>query len=170
MLAEFGSWIWGTLDTHMESSKGVTFIDTPNIQVKVSMNVMALASSSSDSIQESGVFYLMKEVITWILLINIKSVKSMRHQQEQHASAETVRSAWRFLPLDMECLQLGKTRRIETAPACKMSRKSKLNNSRKVVETNVEYYDSLGIYASMKWDNPVLQMDSLVEMVEIHTP
>ena len=44
MLAELGSWIWGALDTHMESSKRVTFIDTPNIQVRASMNIMVLAT------------------------------------------------------------------------------------------------------------------------------
>ena len=42
------------------------------------------------------------------------------------------------------------------------------NNSRRVVEIDVDYYDSLGNYDSKKWDNPVLQMDSLVEMVEVH--
>ena len=43
-----------------------------------------------------------------------------------------------------------------------------MNNSRRVVETDVDYYDSLGNYDTKKWDNPVLQMDSLVEMVEVH--
>ena len=60
----------------MESSKGVTFVDTPNIQVEASMNVMALASSNTDSIQESGVFSLLREVITWKLLINISQLRA----------------------------------------------------------------------------------------------
>ena len=54
--------------------------------------------------------------------------------------------------------------RIMTAPACKRRKELKLNNSRRVVKAGVNYYDSQGRYATKKWDNPVLQVDNLVEM------
>ena len=166
-MAEFGSWIWGAVDKYMESNKGVTLIDTPKIQVKVSMNVMALASNNTDKFQESGVFSSLREIITWKLLVNVKSVESKRQQQEQRARAEAVRSAWGLLPLDMERLELGTARRVMTAPAYKRSRNPKQNNCRGIVETVINCYESLGNYISKEWDNPVLQMDSLMEVLEV---
>ena len=38
------------------------------------------------------------------------------------------------------------------------------NNYRRVINSDVEYYDSQGDYAHKKWDYPVLRVDSLVEM------
>ena len=54
--AEFKSWIWGAMDTHMESSKEVTLVDTPDIQVQASLDIMALANSIDNNFQESGMF------------------------------------------------------------------------------------------------------------------
>ena len=37
------------LDTHMESIREVTLVDTPDIQVQASLNIMALANSTDSS-------------------------------------------------------------------------------------------------------------------------
>ena len=122
-LSEFGYWIWSNLDTHMRSSKEVTLVDTPDIQVQASLNIMAVANSTDNSIQKSGTFSSLKEIISWKLYINIQSVEDGRQQQEQQARAKDFRSAWRLLPLDLECLQIG-PRRIMTVPVCKRRKES----------------------------------------------
>ena len=55
----------------MESSREVILVDTPDIQVQTSLNIMALANSTANSFQESGMFSSLREIINWKLLINI---------------------------------------------------------------------------------------------------
>ena len=43
----------------------------------------------------------------------------------------------------------------------------KPNNFRRIMQPEVEYYNSEGEYASIVWDNPVLHEDSLVDMVSV---
>ena len=53
-----------------------------------------------------------------------------------------------------------------TVPTSKRRREVKLNNSRRVLKSEIEYYDSKGEYATKKWDNPLLRVDSLVEVTD----
>ena len=41
-------------------------------------------------------------------------------------------------------------------------------NSRRIMQSEAEYYNSKGEYTSNEWDNPVLNEDSLVEMVSVN--
>ena len=123
-LADFGSWIWGNLNAHMESNKEVTLLDTPDIKVQAGLDVMALASRKESKIQKSGTFS------------------------------------------DLKRLQLG-PRGVVLVPASRRRRVLKPNNSRRIMQSEAEYYNSEGEYASNEWDNTNLHGDSLVEMVSV---
>ena len=67
----------------------------------------------------------------------------MANTRQQVARSESDQRAWELLPVAMERLQLG-PRGVIVVPARKRTRSLKLNNSRREVESEAEYYDSEG--------------------------
>ena len=59
----------------MKSSKEVTLVDTPDIQVQANMNIMALANSTNNSFQRYRTFSSLREIVSWKLSVSIQSVE-----------------------------------------------------------------------------------------------